>query len=99
MKEALLGESASTADGSRATSARSQPQDVRDGSRVTSGKCLLWRLADESARRTPLLRTKQHGMLQFPHRRQRLEQIIKLKRAGLTSREDRLNDVGRDQGQ
>jgi hypothetical protein len=38
-------------------------------------------------------------MLQCPRRRQRLEKIIKLKRAGLASSEDSLNDVWRDQGQ
>src|ERR1700704_6121905 len=53
----------------------------------------------EFARRTPLVWTKQCGMLQCPRRRQRLEQIIKLKRAGLAAGEDCFNNVWRDQGQ
>ena len=54
------------------------------------------RLADEPARRTPLLRIKQHGALPFPRRWQRLEQVIKLKRVWLASGEDCLNNFWRD---
>lgn len=38
-------------------------------------------------------------MLHCPRRRQRREQIVELKRAGLASGQDRFRDVRRDQGQ
>src|SRR4030081_1261031 len=70
---------------------------ARIGPKADFHQCRFWRSADERvARRTLLLRTKQRGTLQFPDRRQRLEQIIKLKRVGLASSEDRLNDVWRN---
>ena len=46
-----------------------------------------------------LLPNGQLKALFFPLHRQRLEQIIELKRAGLASGQDRLDDIWRDQGQ
>ena len=40
-----------------------------------------------------LIRIMQRGMLQYPRRRQRLEQFVKLKRTLLASGKDRLNNV------